>query len=419
MTPSCSVILVGRDEPDRVNEVLRALAAQDASEVFEVIVVLDGRSRRSAEVLDAWTETHAFASLRCLEQDPKGIAASRNRAVFVADAPIVLFVAENVVPAANVVSSHLRRHRSAGRVAVLGCVDPVRLDTGSLLRSQVWSSLEAANDRRASVGQPLGSRDFATSTVSLRKEDFAAVGGYDPQFGSAGADEDLGYRLRRAGVRFIGAPEIRSRRDITDSERSLSRTTRMRAQADVLLARKHPEIISGLRLGRFESPRGRRAAALAMFVPWLGLLFVLARRALMRAHEWFGLRGRWQLSLEFIVAYAYWRGLKDVLGGLSAVRALRMTAEQLEWQRVDISEPLAPQLEVLNLDATCRLTIAYAGESLRSLEIDPNNPEPLLPWLVHEISSDPTTLLLIRLLAGSESAAFGAMLFESGSFDRG
>jgi len=416
---SCSVIIVSRRGPDRLVSVLRSLALQRTDEPFEVIVVLDGNLGGSQEVLEGWAEIEAFASFKWFKHASKGLAASRNRGAFVAQAPILLFLDEDVVPGPDLVSSHVRRHRSASRIAVLGCVDPIRTEPSTYLRSRVWTDLEAANDRRASIGQPLGFRDFATVSISVRKDDFAGVGGYDHQYEGTGGDEDLGYRLRKGDVRFICAPEIRSARELTETARTLHQATIARAHGDVRLARKYPELIAGLRLGKTEGRRARRAAGLAMFAPWLGFLAVLARRGLMVAYERLGLRGRWQRSLDFLVTYAYWRGLKGTLGSLKAVRALRTYAEESSKPRIEITEALAPQLEAMSFDTKIRLTIAYAGEPVGSCELDPESPEPLLPRLVHEISSNPPVLLLMRLFGGTPGAEFGELLLKGSSLDRG
>jgi hypothetical protein len=98
------------------------------------------------------------------------------------------------------------------------------------------------------------------------------------------------------------------------------------------------------------------------------------------------LRRRWLSCVDFIWKYSYWRGLRDILGSMDAVRALRESAAPTPTQSVDVGQPLAPQVAALNFDVPSLLEIRIDERAIGRLELKPDLTEPVLPWLVREIT---------------------------------
>jgi GT2 family glycosyltransferase len=384
---SCSVIIPSCNRAAKLDLLLAALAAQDTDLPFEVIVVLDGSTDESRELLTVWEELGVFASLRVCEQARQGQATARNTGSFLARAPILLFLDDDVIPGLDLISVHLAHHASAEHVAVLGDCDIVRTEGGSLSELSMWMWWEDTNHRRAASSQPVSYRDFCTGNLSLRREDFARVGGFDQDFTGYGREDyELGYRLLQAGVTFVADRLARARHFNTATVRSRSKAARQEAQGDVLIARKHPELIAGLRLANSGDRRTRIASALAMYAPWLGATICLGLRGVIRFLERLRLRRRWQARLDFVWTYFYWRGLRDSLGSMAAVRALRQSPLPPLTQQIDVSRPLAPQVALLNIDVPSRLVVAHEGRAVGSIDLIPDIDEPLLPWIVREIT---------------------------------
>src|ERR1044071_5309725 len=101
---ACSVVIPSYDRAAKLDLLLAALAAQDTSEPFEVIVVLDGSKDASREVLTAWEQVGGFESLRWTEQARQGQAIARNTGSFLARAPVLLFLDDDVIPDPSLIS---------------------------------------------------------------------------------------------------------------------------------------------------------------------------------------------------------------------------------------------------------------------------------------------------------------------------
>jgi GT2 family glycosyltransferase len=384
---ACSVVVPSFNRAAKLDLLLAALAAQDTTEAFEVVVVLDGSTDDSIHVLQTWEQLQVFESLRWYEQARQGQARARNTGSFLARAPILIFLDDDCIPDPDLISVHLAHHASGERIAVLGDCEIVRSDSASPLDLAIWMWWEDTNYRRAAVGQPSSYRDFCTGNVSLRREDFARIGGFDQDFtGYGGEDYELGYRLLSSGVHFVADRHARARHfnDATVRQRAVA--ARQEAHGDVLIARKHPELTAGLRLMRFDRRRTQIAAALALYLPWVGAALCFLMLGLVAAYGRLRLRRRWLSCVDFIWKYSYWRGLRDILGSMDAVRALRESAAPTPTQSVDVGQPLAPQVAALNFDVPSLLEIRIDERAIGRLELKPDLTEPVLPWLVREIT---------------------------------
>src|SRR5207244_9376441 len=155
-----------------------------------------------------------------------------------------------------------------------------------------------------------------------------------------GEDYELGYRLLRSGVRFVVDRSACARHYKDVTVRGVLRAKRHEARSDVLIAKKHPELIGGLPLASVGTGQARRAAGLAMYLPWIGDLICVGRIALLRIPERLRLRRRWERRFNALQTYAYWRGLRDSVGSLKGLRALRWTAPPSITQKIDVARPL-------------------------------------------------------------------------------
>ena len=413
---ACSVVIPSCNRAAKLDLLLAALAAQDTTEPFEVIVVLDGSTDSSREVLTTWEQVGVFRSLRWVEQAQRGQAHARNTGSFLARAPILLFLDDDCIPDPNLVSVHLKHHAAGDHIVVLGDCEIVRTGSRSLSELSMWMWWEDTNDRRAAPWQPQSYRDFCTGNLSLRREDFAREGGFDQDFTGYGREDyELGYRLLRRGVRFVADRGARARHHNTATVRGMCSAGRQEARGDVLIARKHPELITGLRLMSCGDFRTKVAAGLAMYLPWLGAALCLWLRGVLRVEEGLRLRRRWRSGVDFLWAYFYWRGLHDALGSMKGLRQLRRTAVVALPQEVDVRRPLPPQVAGLNIDVPSSLVVLLDGRPVGRLDLKPNLNEPFLPWLSHQISAHLSKEILAEAarasLAGSGDVSISLPMF--------
>lgn len=377
----CAVVIPSHNRCQRLEQVLGALAGQTLPpEDFEVVVVLDGSTDGSATMLQRWQHGRRLPGLQWIEQSQQGQAAARTAGARQARAPVLVFIDDDVVPQPGLLAAHLRWHRDGARVAVLGSAPVVRPPRPTPYDVVVWSWWEDAYHRRAQPGAVLGYRDFCAGNVSLRREDFFHVGGFDPAFrGYGGEDYDLGFRLLQAGVRFIPDPAARAEHYHLGTPAQVLRNMRHEGRHDVLLGRKHPALRRSLRLMSrtegarllFTLPTFCRAGC-AWLLRWLGVC------------ERLGLRRSWRRLFGTLRHYAYWRGVQESLGNWGAYRRFQQEAPPPPEFELDITHGLPALLPSDIANGPSRLLVRAHGRALGWLQLE----EPLDQVTVERLADE-------------------------------
>jgi GT2 family glycosyltransferase len=202
-----SLVIPTHNRRESLRMVLEALARQTTpAERYEVLVICDGCTDGSAEMCRGLAVPYR---LRVLEQNPnQGPAAARNRGVREAEAPIIQFIDDDVVPEPTLIAEHLRLHTQDERAVVIG---PLVAPPG--FRLNPWTRWEEAMLRKQYQDMAAGKweptpRQFYTGNASVRREYILAAGGFDPTFRRA-EDVELAYRFREQGLHFYFNPEAK------------------------------------------------------------------------------------------------------------------------------------------------------------------------------------------------------------------
>lgn len=234
--PSSSIVMPTYERRNVVCKAVEALKALAYPGVVELIVVVDGSTDGTADALRA---IDLPFPLRILEQANAGAAAARNAGAALARNEVILFLDDDMVAASDLLTEHARLHRE-GADAVVG-ETPVHRDSpdGFLPRSvSRWTT-----SRR--VQSPLSPFDIFTGQLSVRRELFHALGGFDTRLTSGGAfgneDAEFGIRLL-ANHDVQHNPAARSEQIYVVTPREYMNRASAAAAADARFVRKHPEL---------------------------------------------------------------------------------------------------------------------------------------------------------------------------------
>jgi GT2 family glycosyltransferase/peptidoglycan/xylan/chitin deacetylase (PgdA/CDA1 family) len=230
--------------------VLRHVAALEKQTFrdFEAVVVDDGSGDGTAAALRALT---VGFPLTVVEQENGGSAAARNAGARAAGGEILLFLDDDMEADLELLAQHERSHRD-GAEMVIGDL-PIHPDSPPGLLSWgvgVWT--ETRRERLTRPGAEPGLDDFLTGQISIGREAFDRLGGFDTSFTReglfGGEDIDFGYRALKAGLKIVFEPEARSYQYYeVDADTYLRRSWETgRSEEELVL--KHPEQAS-----RFEA----------------------------------------------------------------------------------------------------------------------------------------------------------------------
>lgn len=231
--------------PEALAQTLTAIAAIDyESSRWEVIVVDDGSPENIDEVVST-----ALPAARLITQQNAGAAAARNRGAACARYQMLVFLDDDMIVAPDHLHHHEAVHLKYDPCLVNGRWEFERLLLAQLrqtpfgryrLEVEQWVKDRLPMD---DLGDGRRSPQAVTAcNLSVARETFLALGGFDESFGAAGAeDQEFSVRARQAGLRFVYAPEIRLlHNDGRITFRQFCQRQRQGAQSARLLAAKHP-----------------------------------------------------------------------------------------------------------------------------------------------------------------------------------
>jgi peptidoglycan/xylan/chitin deacetylase (PgdA/CDA1 family) len=201
----------------------------------EVIVVVDGSTDGTAQAL---AEIDCPFRLKVMEQANSGPSDARNRGAALAQNDIILFLDDDMICEPDLLQQHGRLHRE-GADAVIG-VTPIHPGSPpGFLPESVARWITSTR-----VQSPLAPFDIFSGQLSVRRDAFEELGGFDTAFTSSQAfgneDADFGVRLlARYDVRHN--PAAISRQMYVVSPREYMQRTQLAVAADLQFMRKHPE----------------------------------------------------------------------------------------------------------------------------------------------------------------------------------
>lgn len=230
--PSFSVIVCCRDGRDRIGACLRSLEALHGPEA-EIIVVDDGSSDGTADLIEK-----EFPGVKTIRLETAGLSAARNAGAEAATGEVVAFTDDDceVDPDWLV---EIARVFTDGWDAVGGPNLPPR--PRDLANAVVTAAPGAAShvmldDREA--------EHVPGCNIAVRRTAYFQIGGFDPDFRTAGDDVDFCWRLRDAGMRIGFAPNAFVWHHRRTSPLGYLRQQIGYGRAERLLRQKHPDRFS-------------------------------------------------------------------------------------------------------------------------------------------------------------------------------
>ncbi|HYZ88619.1 MAG TPA: glycosyltransferase family 2 protein, partial [Myxococcales bacterium] len=231
-----------------------------------------------------------------------------------ARAALLVMLDDDMQVAPDFLERHLAAHRGGGRVVVLGRIrSDATLDGVPLFERWHAHLLDRKAERILSGELPLRGSLLFTGNVSMRREDYFSVGGFDVTLGQS-EDIELGMRLEKRGVAFRFCPAASSLHD--GGQRSVTEwreRARRYGGCDLRISRKHPDLrdASPWRLLFDLHPVTCAAIRIALLFPAVGrfLAAILITLASLLDHA--GLEGAAIAGVSVAYSIEYFRGVRE------------------------------------------------------------------------------------------------------------
>ena len=258
--PVISVVVATHNRAQLLPRLVEALAAQGDVGEFEAVIVDDGSTDDTWDVLQDLAGRHPF--LRPLRQVPNaGPATARNRGWRTATADLIAFTDDDCVPQPGWLCS-LREALATADIA-----------QGRTLPDPQTAERLGPFGRTLEVTAELGY--YQTCNMGYRRSALESVGGFDERFRRpSGEDTDLAWRLKERGAGSVFVPDAIVHHDVRPSSLSVHLRDTWRWGDCVLTVREHPQLRELLHRRWFFRQSHPPAIAGAV-----GLLLVLSRRS--------------------------------------------------------------------------------------------------------------------------------------------
>ena len=208
---SLAVIVCTHNRAALLEQTLRSLANQTVSKgVYEIIVVDDGSTDDTRHLISALSRD---VRMMYAYQRNAGLASAKNHGVFLATAPLLLFMDDDDLAAPSLVEHHLRTHDRfpEERYAVLGHTSLGPDAAGDPLMhfvTEVGCCLFAYPQLRD--GQVADFTFFWGGRSSCKRAFLLDHGVFNPVFRFGCEDIELGYRLSKHGFQVVYNASARS-----------------------------------------------------------------------------------------------------------------------------------------------------------------------------------------------------------------
>ena len=223
--PQLSVIVTTHNRPAALRRALAALASQDVgTPPFELIVVNDGRPLAAPD------------GVRLIDTGGVGTAAARNAGAAAARGPLLLFLDDDVVAAPDLVLRHAEAHRGSERAVIGHCTPRPRTSNLTSLGAVSWWEDHFRAKRKAVA---MTFVDVLSGNMSVSRETFEQLGGFDPALGRR-EDWEWGIRLLEAGIEAVYEPRARADHEFSLTAARAIEAGRRDGRSDARLIARYP-----------------------------------------------------------------------------------------------------------------------------------------------------------------------------------
>lgn len=235
-----SVVIPTYNRANRIEETIDAICNQTIElSSYEVIVVNNNSKDNTEEVLKKLSEK--YNNLSYVFQSRQGASPTRNKGVSRAKADIVLLLDDDMIAEKDLLEQHLKSHENHSG-SVLGFFEN---DWGDN-EKKFLQYLKLSGEQNAfpfENGEIVSYQHFYTGCISVKKDLFMKVGGFDEGFVQYGVEDiDLGYRMEFYGNKILYNKNAKTFHKYSPSFKSFKKKKLSAGKSLKYFLRKYPHL---------------------------------------------------------------------------------------------------------------------------------------------------------------------------------
>lgn len=203
--PFVSIVVLTREREKLLQQCIRSILDNTYKNI-ELVILDNGSepSRRLTRTFISSLRIQCNCKINYIESLPKGFAEMRQIAMNNSGGEIIMSIDDDCVADDEAILQIVRRFMSDETVGIVGGnISNIGFEGDEQFKGRGRIGI---NGRYEPVPDPNDAEVFGSANMSIRREAFEAVGGYDLFFSGAFEEADLSLRVKRQGYKVIYEP---------------------------------------------------------------------------------------------------------------------------------------------------------------------------------------------------------------------
>jgi len=242
MSVLLSIIIPTYNRKNSLSKCLYALVNQVTKMSYEVLIIDDGSTDNTDEMIKKWKKNDYF-KLRHFRQENKGPASARNIGIKQARGDILLFIGDDIIATPSLIEQHMAFHCKypEENVAMLGYV--TWSSEVKVTPFMYWLEHGGPQFQYYKFRHQEKVKAFWTCNISLKREFMIKEGIFDEDFiYAAYEDTELGYRLQKKGLQIIYNKNATAYHYHSTNIEKYCYRQKLVGKSFIILHKKYPEI---------------------------------------------------------------------------------------------------------------------------------------------------------------------------------
>ena len=206
--PLVSVVIITRDREKELQRCIKSILNNTYKNIE--IIIFDNGSQTSSRIIQIFLSSLKYnfdINIKYIKSPPKGFAEMRRIAVDNSIGEIIMNIDDDCVAEKHVIPQIIKRFMSDETIGIVG---GEMTNVGFKGKEKFKGTGRIGkNGRYEVVRDPKDAEVFGSANMSIRREAFDEVGGYDSFFSGGLEEADITLRIKKKGYKVVYEPSVK------------------------------------------------------------------------------------------------------------------------------------------------------------------------------------------------------------------